>query len=144
MVQRAVAVLVALLFGVFGMDVASLVRIQLIQADEYRSKAESQQLSDTEIQPQRGLIYDRNKKVLAQSANVWLVYINPSKIPNDKVREAISEGLAEILEMDKETILKKAQKSNYGYVAVKKQIEKEIKSLTASFISFSICFLTAT
>ena len=97
MVQRAVAVLVALLFGVFGMDVASLVRIQLIQADEYRSKAESQQLSDTEIQPQRGLIYDRNKKVLAQSANVWLVYINPSKIPNDKVREAISEGLAEIL-----------------------------------------------
>ena len=33
MVQRAVAVLVALLFGVFGMDVASLVRIQLIQAD---------------------------------------------------------------------------------------------------------------
>lgn len=107
MVQRAVAVLVALLLGVFGMDVASLVRIQLIQADEYRSKAESQQLSDTEIQPQRGLIYDRNKKVLAQSANVWLVYINPSKIPNDKVREAISEGLAEILEMDKETILKK-------------------------------------
>ena len=45
--------------------------------------------------------------MLAQSANVWLVYINPSKIPNDKVREAISEGLAEILEMDKETILKK-------------------------------------
>ena len=81
MVQRAVAVLVALLLGVFGMDVASLVRIQLIQADEHRSKAESQQLSDTEIQPQRGLIYDRNKKVLAQSANVWLVYINPSKIP---------------------------------------------------------------
>ena len=132
MVQRAVAVLVALLFGVFGMDVASLVRIQLIQADEYRSKAESQQLSDTEIQPQRGLIYDRNKKVLAQSANVWLVYINPSKIPNDKVREAISEGLAEILEMDKETILKKAQKSNYGYVAVKKQIEKEMKILFPS------------
>lgn len=65
--------------------------------------------------------------MLAQSANVWLVYINPSKIPNDKVREAISEGLAEILEMDKETILKKAQKSNYGYVAVKKQIEKEMK-----------------
>ena len=135
MVQRAVAVLVALLFGVFGMDVASLVRIQLIQADEYRSKAESQQLSDTEIQPQRGLIYDRNKKVLAQSANVWLVYINPSKIPNDKVREAISEGLAEILEMDKETILKKAQKSNYGYVAVKKQIEKEMKDAVSDFIS---------
>lgn len=135
MVHRAIAVLLALLLGVFGMDVASLVRIQLIQADEYRSKAESQQLSDTEIQPQRGLIYDRNKKVLAQSANVWLVYINPSKIPNDKVREAISEGLAEILEMDKDTILKKAQKSNYGYVAVKKQVEKEMKDAVSDFIS---------
>ena len=79
MVQRAVAVLVALLFGVFGMDVASLVRIQLIQADEYRSKAESQQLSDTEIQPQRGLIYDRNKKVLAQSAMFGLSTSIPPK-----------------------------------------------------------------
>ena len=88
MVHRAIVVLVALLFGVFGMDVVSLARIQLIHADEYRRKAESQQLSDTEIQPQRGVIYDRNKKVLAQSANVWLVYINPSKIPNDKVRNA--------------------------------------------------------
>lgn len=135
MVRRAVAVLVMLLVGVFGMDVASLVRIQLIQADEYRRKAESQQLSDTEIQPQRGLIYDRNKKVLAQSANVWLVYINPSKIPNDKVREAISEGLAEILELEKDAVLKKAQKSNYGYVAVKNQVEKEMKDAVSDFIS---------
>lgn len=135
MVHRAIIVLVALLFGVFGMDVVSLARIQLIHADEYRSKAESQQLSDTEIQPQRGVIYDRNKKVLAQSANVWLVYINPSKIPNDKVRNAISEGLAEILEMDKDTILKKAQRTNYGYVAVKNQVEKEMKDAVSDFIS---------
>lgn len=135
MVRRAIVVLVALLFGVFGMDVASLVRIQLIQSDEYRRKAESQQLSDTEIQPQRGLIYDRNKKVLAQSANVWLVYINPSKIPNDKVRNAIAEGLAEILELEQDAILKKAQKKNYGYVAVKNQVEKEMKDAVSDFIS---------
>lgn len=135
MVHRAIVVLVALLFGVFGMDVVSLARIQLIHADEYRRKAESQQLSDTEIQPQRGVIYDRNKKVLAQSANVWLVYINPSKIPNDKVRNAISEGLAEILEMDKDSILKKAQRTNYGYVAVKNQVEKEMKDAVSDFIS---------
>lgn len=135
MMRRAIAVLVALLFGVFGLDVASLVRIQLIQADEYRRKAESQQLSDTEIQPQRGLIYDRNKKVLAQSANVWLVYINPSKIPNDKVRNAIAEGLANILELEKDAVLKKAQKSNYGYVAVKNQVEKEMKDAVSDFIS---------
>ena len=135
MVHRAIIVLVALLFGVFGMDVVSLARIQLIHADEYRRKAESQQLSDTEIQPQRGVIYDRNKKVLAQSANVWLVYINPSKIPNDKVRNAISEGLAEILEMDKDSILKKAQRTNYGYVAVKNQVEKEMKDAVSDFIS---------
>lgn len=135
MVRRSIIVLAALLVGVFGLDVASLVRIQLIQGDEYRLKAESQQLSDTEIQPQRGIIYDRNKKVLAQSANVWLVYINPSKIPNDKVRNELSEGLAKVLEMEKEDVLEKAKQSKYGYVAVKKQVEKEMKDAVSDFIT---------
>ncbi len=135
MVRRSIIVLAALLVGGFGLDVASLVRIQLIQGDEYRLKAESQQLSDTEIQPQRGIIYDRNKKVLAQSANVWLVYINPSKIPNDKVRNELSEGLAKVLEMEKEDVLEKAKQSKYGYVVVKKQVEKEMKDAVSDFIT---------
>ena len=135
MIRRSIIVLVALLVGAFGADVASLVRIQLIQADEYRLKAESQQLSDTEIQPQRGIIYDRNKKVLAQSANVWLVYLNPSKIPNDKVRNELSEGLAKVLELEKEDVLEKAKQSKYGYVVVKKQVEKEMKDAVSDFIS---------
>ena len=54
-----------------------LAYLQIVKGEEYKAKAEAQQLSDTVIKAQRGTIYDRNMKVLAQSASVWLVYIDP-------------------------------------------------------------------
>ena len=61
--------------------IGRLAYLQLVKGDEYTAKAESQQLGDNEIKASRGTIYDANMNVLAQSASVWSVYINPSKIP---------------------------------------------------------------
>ena len=97
--RTAVAVAILLLLG-FGTDIARLAYFQIFNADEYKVLAESGQLSDTEIPADRGVIYDSNMEVLAESASAWLVYANPSKIEDKEQRTLISKGLAKIFDDD--------------------------------------------
>lgn len=113
--------------------------LQIIKGDYYSSKAESQQLGDSEVKAGRGKIYDANMNVLAQSASVWRVYLNPSKIfklseeRQEEVRGIISSGLATILDMKEETIRKYTEK-NYSYQLVKSEIEKDTRDAILDFI----------
>lgn len=81
--KRAVTVL-CFIAAAFLVCVGSLAYISLIHGNEYKLKAEQNQLSDTTVSAQRGTIYDSNMKALAKSASAWLVYINPSKITSDE------------------------------------------------------------
>jgi stage V sporulation protein D (sporulation-specific penicillin-binding protein) len=111
-----------------------LVYLQLIKGDYYRSKAEVQQLGDTVINAMRGTIYDRNMHVLAQSASVWLVYVNPSKVKETE-RDLVATGLANILGVDEETVRTKLSRTQNGYERIKGQIEKEEMEAVSKFIS---------
>ena len=72
---KAFAIFCAALLLLIG----NLFWIQVVKGEEYRLKAERNQLSDTIVAANRGTIYDSNMKVIAQSASAWLVYINPSE-----------------------------------------------------------------
>ena len=132
--KRSMAVALAIIFAGFGAGVVSLARIQLIHGEEYKEKARMQQLSDTTISPQRGTIYDCNGEVLGESATAWQVYIVPSKIESEEQMELTVEGLSTILEMDAETVRKKASHSQYNYVSVKEGVENDTKNALAAFI----------
>ena len=88
-------VLLLLFFAVFclGLCVVRIGYLTLVKGDVYKSKAEAQQLSVKTLNATRGTIYDSKMNVLAQSASVWLVYVNPSKI-NDGNRQAVIDGMA--------------------------------------------------
>ncbi len=132
-----IAVAVLLCLG-FGADVLRLLYFQVIDPDTYRVRAESDQLSDTELPADRGIIYDANMNVLAESASAWLVYVNPSKIENDEQRKLISQGLAKILNdesLTQEVIYNKIGNKNYGYVRIKGKIEYKTKEKLQEFIN---------
>lgn len=127
------AVAVAFLFSVDGIRILYL---QLVNGDELAAKAESQQLSDTEVQAMRGSIYDSEGNVLAQSATVWNVYIDPSNITKDK-RGMVIDGLTEILELDNEAqkeLLEKTKKDT-KYAVVAEKVENDIKEKLAKYVS---------
>ena len=128
-----IAAAILLLLG-FGTDICRLFYIQVVKGEEYKTKAESQQLSDTEISADRGIIYDCNYNVLAESASAWLVYVNPSKIEDDSQRKLISTTLAKILKLKEERVYEKISNSDYRYVKIAGKIEYTEKTLISDFI----------
>ena len=132
-VRALIAVALLLVFG-FGTDIIRLFYLQVVKGEELKTKAESQQLSDTEISADRGIIYDCNYNVLAESASAWLVYVNPSKIKDDTQRRLISTTLAKTLKLDEKRVYEKISNSDYSYVKIQGKIEYTEKTLISSFI----------
>ncbi len=135
-IMKRMMILTVIVIFLFSLDSARLLYIQLIKGDEYSAKAESQQLSDTEIPATRGTIYDSDGNVLAQSATVWDIFLDPGNI-TDKTRNIIVDGLSEILKLDEEEkaeMLEKSKKET-RYVVVAEQVENDIKEEVSKFIA---------
>jgi len=115
--------------------VGNLFWIQIINGEEYRLKAERNQLSDTVVSANRGTIYDSNMKVLAQSASAWLVYINPSKIKTDEQKTMLADYFVENFELNRETVEKKLNRESSGYEKIIGQITNEQKDALRQFLS---------
>lgn len=136
MTNRIFVLCVAITF-LLTVDVARLFYIQIFKGDEYAAKAQSQQLSDTEISAMRGTIYDCDGNVLAQSATVWTVYLDPMNIPNDDKRKLIVDFLSELFEYDdeeKKALEEKAKLENH-YAVVEEQVENNVKEKISAFVS---------
>lgn len=76
--------------------------LTIVRGEELAQKAESQQFKDTEISAMRGTIYDANGNVLAQSASVWNVFIDPLNIKDDEERQLITNEFATLFKYDDE------------------------------------------
>ncbi len=122
--QRTVWLLIIILAIGFGAVITRLTYLSLIAGEQLSQKAVNQQLSDTTISAKRGTIYDRNGKILAQSASVWQVVLSPANFDNDEQREYVATNLAEILSLEKEDVLEQTKENSY-YSVVKRKIESE-------------------
>ncbi len=131
--RKALLVFIGLVL-VFAYAVCNLVKLQLIDGEYYRTVTINQSLSTTELTASRGTIYDATGKILAQSASVWTVALNPNYFDTEELKVLVSQGLAPILDMDEETIYAKADlTSSFSYLA--KQIETETKEEVVAFLT---------
>lgn len=110
-----------------------LFAMQVINNDFYEEKAIAQQTRDKTIAATRGTIYDCNMKPLAISATVEMVTLEAKKIKDDAEAEKIAAKLAELLEMDYETVLAKTMKKNSAYEVLKRGVEKEVADKIREF-----------
>ena len=97
---------------------------QIIRGDELSEKAKAQQRSGSAITASRGNIYDRNGKVLAESASVNTLICNPEDIKADGDSSIIASRLSPVLNMDQNEILKLITK-NTRYQVIKKRLTTE-------------------
>lgn len=133
--KRGVILLVLFAVILMGACILRIGYLSVIKGETYREKAERQQLSDSSLSATRGTIYDSNMNVLAQSASVWLVYVNPSKVTQDNMDKVVN-GLVDLLEIDGEKLREDiAKNASKGYLKVKSQIEYTQQSALKEYIS---------
>lgn len=104
--------------------ISRIAYIEFIQGKELQTLAYEQLVQKRAVNPKRGTIYDASEKyTLAVSSTAYTVSVNPTNIAKEN-KEKIAKKLADLFELDYETVLKKVSKRSSIETIVKK-IEKD-------------------
>ncbi len=121
-----------------------IANIQFIQGSNLKELASRQQTTNRIISPNRGIIYDSTGKVLAQSASVDTITINPSKIKNNvkniqdkaereneikKLQEKVAKAFSEIFELDYDEVFSKVTSSSSIETIIRKVEQEPVDKL---------------
>ena len=117
------------IIGVFAIALiyvfAFFVYRQLIAGPEYQKQAIEQQTRENNIGSGRGMIYDRNGKILAQDSSVVTVTACPADVVKAGKVDEYAGKLAEILNLNRDDVAKKLNQ-NISHVEIAKKIEIEV------------------
>jgi len=135
--KRRALILFSFLAVLLGALIFRIGYWQIVRGEEMRDRVTNQQTNEAEITANRGTIYDRNYKVLAESATVNTLVCNPQQIKKDGGQEIVATKLSEILGIDRDVIYEKITKDNqFQYIKKRITIEEteEIKKLKDSSV----------
>ncbi len=107
-----------------------------VHGDEYRSKAEANQLYDTVLRPVRGTIYDCNNTAMVTSASAYILCVSPQSIYNffnsraanrDEALEAFTKevgtNVAKSIGMKRKTVIGMLRKYEKSYLRIKHKVD---------------------
>ena len=144
-IQNRTLILMAFLgVGVFIALFFKLFSLQILRHDELEAKALDQQTRSTVVTATRGTIYDRNGNIMAISATAETVFLSPlemNRALNDKdapvtwTKNSVAQRLSEILQINKEGILKKMERTDSQYEVLKMRIEEDVADQIRSYIN---------
>ena len=148
------------LMGLFGVVIfipllVRLYDLQITNHEYYQELAISQQTRDVAVTANRGTIYDSKGTPLALSSTAYDIIVSPRDLDTvqenykkkveayqngesktapgpEPTDEAVASGLAEILGMDKDTILLRLQKDT-SYVRLAAKVEQDVNEQVMAF-----------
>jgi len=126
----------ALIVVLFGILTVQLVRMQVLEADDYQQRAENNRLREIQVLPLRGLIYDRNGTPLVQNVANYTAVITPADLPDEHEDEVFAR-LGDVLIMPAQEIAQKVREEDgnpYEAVVIKDELDRDtalvLKELT--------------
>ena len=136
-ILRRISVLMIVFgFAVFIPLICKLVQLQIVDHDSLSQMAIDNQTRKSSITAARGTIYDRNMNVLAISADVENVCIDPNELAlSGQNTDAIAQSLSDLLDVDKSKILELMEDTSYRYQIVKRKVEQEEAAAVRSYIT---------
>lgn len=132
--------------------ITKLYTLMIVDHEKYEELAINNQTRSTTLTASRGVIYDRNMNVMASSATVETIFLDPNAIARAEAEEEekrlagkeynanrsahyIAKGLSEILDVDRDYILEQAADTAYYYKVVKRKVSEETAQLVRDFIN---------
>ncbi len=120
---RMYVLIVLFLIGFISVGVKLFI-IQIRDKDIARNKATNQYESKKFIKPQRGLIYDRNRFILASSTYDLCIAADPSIL---KKRDSVALFLSKIFAKDKSYYLEKFEDTTIHYIELEKHVPSKFE-----------------
>ena len=134
--RRILAVMAMLAIAAFIPVCLRLYYLMIHSYDEYSQLALRNQTRTTAVTADRGTIYDRNMNILAASVSVENIYLDPHELKQSKADiSAISQKLAELLELDVGKIEEKAKDLTKRYQLVADRVDEETASKIRAYIN---------
>lgn len=150
-------------FGVFTFAIlcCKLWQVQIFDHEKYEEQAIKNQTQDVPVSANRGAIYDANGNILAISASVQNVIISPRDVLSlvkvdeenangqqksdaeiqeekaslvDEKYNLIADGLSDILNIDRESIMKRLHKTDSAWEQVATKVEDDLADQVRQFI----------
>lgn len=113
--------------------------LQIVGGSELRAKGAEQWYRDLPLKAKRGAILDKNGTVIADSRDVFTVYIRPRAVTD---KAAVANAVSEILNLDKSKIEEKLSKQTVSEITVKKGVDFEtgskLRDLNLDGVYFSV------
>ena len=133
--KRILAVMAVLGIAAFLPAVIRLYRLMVADYGYYAELALRNQTRTTYVAANRGTIYDCNMNILASSASVENVYLDPHELKQSKADVgAISEFLGELLDKDPDWIAEQAVNFRQRYRQVGSGVEQETAASIREYI----------
>lgn len=117
---------IVILIVCFLLIIGQLGVLQIVKSESLAKAAVAQQLSDIEINANRGQIYDANMSILAQTIEVCTVIMCPKNIRQETTRVKIADEVSAMLSIDRNHLYEQASDSTSQYKVVAKQIDKAL------------------
>lgn len=162
--KKRIMWLFIIFLALMGIVILRLGYYQLYKGAEYREKAAEQQTRDQKVAASRGNIYDRNMKILAQSASCEDIMINPRQVQTaiknqekrraqakldgesfdeEDITERIVTNLTRLLGVDEEW-LRKEITLDYASRRVKLQVDQSVANEIRELKLPGVFFVKAT
>lgn len=135
--RRRLFVTVGLCFVILATGIiGNIIKVAIKNNGKYQELANNQQFQSRIINANRGSIKDKNGQILAQSATVYNIFIDPVTYRkyDTKNKELIVSTLSSLLEIDKETIESRLDK-NSQYEILKRKVDKSLADKISEFTS---------
>ena len=137
--RMRITALFALVFVCFGLLVARVVWLQVVEHKKYVALAEDNRLAIVPIVPNRGLIVDRNGVILARNFSAYTLEITPSRLRN--TMDSVIDELASLVTIEARdrkrfrTLL--AESKNFESVPIRTRLsDDEVARFTAQRFRF--------
>jgi len=132
-------VLGALVFVCFALLLARFVWLQVVKHSDYAAQAEDNRIAVVPVQPNRGLILDRNGVILARNYSAYTLEITPSKLrlPLEDTIDQLA-ALVEVTPKDRRRFKKLLEESkNFASVPLRTRLsDEEVARFTANRFRF--------
>lgn len=120
-------IFIYVLVGISISLIARLAYLQIVEGDFYNSRSEGNSVRLIPMTAARGIIYDRNGRVLAGSRPAFMVSIMPTGKMADK---QLMTRLADVLNVPLKTIEEKIEKKKGGYEPIRLATDVEMDVIT--------------